>query len=238
MRSITGVDARGRNAGVKRHEQAAPGAEVGPAERRRFEAVYQANYDAVLAYALARADVDTAKEVAADTFLVAWRRLSDLPVEPRAWLIGVARRVLADHRRSAGRRDALAERLAQRHVEVTPEPSDVVVTRAQVLSALHRLSASDQELLRLVAWDGLSSAEAAAVLGCTRAGLAVRLHRARRRFEAALRAGDPAPTVARLPEPRLPDPAVEPGTGVGTDGAAGDRIAGSPVPKRTGRTRG
>jgi len=41
-------------------------------------------------------------------------------------------------------------------------------------------------VLRLVTWDGLSSAEAAEVLGVTRVAFAVRLHRARRRLERAL----------------------------------------------------
>lgn len=172
----------------------------------RFECIYESNYDAVLAYALARTDTDTARDVVADTFLVAWRRLADVPSEPRGWLIGVARRVLADHRRAAGRRDALTTRMGEQRQETElAEPADLVTSRDHVVGALLSLSASDQELLRLVAWEGLSSSDAAAVLGCTRAGFAVRLHRARRRFESALAAGEPITAVRDLPASQRPE---------------------------------
>jgi RNA polymerase sigma-70 factor (ECF subfamily) len=36
-----------------------------------------------------------APDVVAETFLVAWRRLDDVPADPLPWLYGVARRVLA-----------------------------------------------------------------------------------------------------------------------------------------------
>jgi RNA polymerase sigma-70 factor (ECF subfamily) len=61
--------------------------------------------------------------------------------------------------------------------------------------ALWSLGASDQELLMLVAWDGLTRSQAAETLGISVGTLAVRLHRARRRLEkasAAIREGDPA----------------------------------------------
>ena len=49
-----------------------------------------------------------------------------------------------------------------------------------------RLSAADRELLRLVAWEELSHAEIAATLGVSVNAVAIRLHRARARFEQAL----------------------------------------------------
>jgi predicted DNA-binding protein (UPF0251 family) len=55
---------------------------------------------------------------------------------------------------------------------------------------MRHLRPSDQELLCLVAWDGLDHAEAALVLGCSTKTFAVRLHRARRRFEAAISNGE------------------------------------------------
>src|ERR1700687_3647261 len=68
---------------------------LGPAEwhkRARFERIFRDEYDAVLAYAVIRADVELAKDAAAQTFLVAWRRRDELPDPPRAWLFGVTRR--------------------------------------------------------------------------------------------------------------------------------------------------
>jgi RNA polymerase sigma-70 factor (ECF subfamily) len=124
-------------------------------------------------------------EVVAETFLVAWRRLDDVPPYPLPWLLGVARGVTANVRRSARRRDALHQRLAAHdHVSRQGGPPATQVDRVAV--ALHRLRDGDREVLTLVAWDGLSHEEAAESLGCSRRTFAVRLHRARRRLRAEL----------------------------------------------------
>lgn len=143
--------------------------------RERFEAAFSDNYDAIVGYALRRTDPDSAQEVVAETFLVAWRRVDDLPAEPRPWLYGIARRVLANHRRGAARREALTALLTEHpHVDDPPD--------GRVLEALASLRSTDREALMLTAWDGLDRREAAAALGCSPATFAVRLHRARRRL--------------------------------------------------------
>ncbi len=163
--------------------------------RARFEAVFEQHFDVVLRFALSRAEPETAKDVAAETFLAAWRSMDSLPAEPRPWLITVARHKIADHYRAAGRRDALAASLAITVPSGAGDPAEGVVETASVRAALTRLRPSDQEILRLLAWDGLSHAEAAQVLGCSTALFAVRLHRARRRLRAALDAQEPAPDI-------------------------------------------
>ena len=70
-------------------------------DRERFERLFQAEYGAVLTYAASRADLDLAKDAAAQTFLVAWRRRKELPDPARAWLLGVTRRTLADLKRAS-----------------------------------------------------------------------------------------------------------------------------------------
>jgi RNA polymerase sigma factor (sigma-70 family) len=159
----------------------------------RFERLYRDHLDALLGYALCRAAPQVAKEAVAETFFIAWRRLDEVPEQPRAWLIGVTRRTLADQYRAASRSAALRERLADEQAvkrAYAPDPADAVSEREFVLAALSRVSPSDQDLLMLIAWDGLKPAEAATVLGCSRATIAVRLHRARRRFREALAAED------------------------------------------------
>jgi RNA polymerase sigma-70 factor (ECF subfamily) len=160
-------------------------------DARRFEVLFDACYDRVLAYALARAEVEVAKEAAAEVFLVAWRRRAELPAEPLPWLLGAARKVLATSRRSSGRRPALAERVVHhRPASATGDPADGVVERAAALAALDELRPADRELLCLLAWDGLTPAEAAESLGISSATFSVRVHRARRRYEDALAAAD------------------------------------------------
>jgi RNA polymerase sigma factor (sigma-70 family) len=158
-----------------------PASPIDTARRERFAQTFEEHYRAVTAYALRRTTPAEAEDAVAETFLVAWRRLDELPEEAKPWLLGVARRVLANQRRAAGRRHALAEIVAG-----TPAGEADPPRRPAVLQALARLSDSDREVLLLVAWDGLSIQEAAAALRCTRTAAKVRLHRARRRFRAEL----------------------------------------------------
>ena len=163
-------------------------------EAERFEALYREYFRGVLGYALARLEPERAKDAAAETFLVAWRRLNDVPAEPAAWLFGVARKVVADQVRADSRRAALAVRLASpgwQNLPVHPaDPADQVAQRDAALAALARLSERDREALTLLAWHGLTAAQAAEVLGVSNLSFAVRLHRARRRLASAIAAAD------------------------------------------------
>jgi DNA-directed RNA polymerase specialized sigma24 family protein len=99
-------------------------------------------------------------------------------------MYGVARRIVANQQRSLRRRARLIAQLAGRR----PTPSAELAAGGpdNVLAALGMLSASDQEVLRLIAWEELKPAACALALGCSRAAFDVRLHRARARFEGAL----------------------------------------------------
>jgi RNA polymerase sigma-70 factor (ECF subfamily) len=165
---------------------------VEPTRNERFEGLFRDNYAAVRGYALRRAPRDMAQDVVAETFLVAWRRLDDVPADALPWLYGVARRVLANQRRSADRGVALEQRLAIAAVSVGHgDPGESVGNADLVRAALARLSERDRETLTLVAWHGLSPARAARAAGCTRAAFAVRLHRARARLAAQLASLEP-----------------------------------------------
>ena len=146
-------------------------------------------YPVVRAYALRRAAPDAAQDVVADTFLVAWRRLEDVPEDALPWLYGVARRVLANQRRSAARGAALERRVAGATVPGGSGDVGEDVADAELLRlALGRVPERGREALMLVAWDGLSRARAARAAGCSKAAFAVRLHRARARLAAELEA--------------------------------------------------
>jgi RNA polymerase sigma-70 factor, ECF subfamily len=173
---------------------------IDTARRERFSQAFEEHFRAVSAYALRRTTPAEAEDAVAETFLVAWRRLDELPDDAKPWLLGVTRRVLANQRRAAGRRHALVEKVAG-----APAGEEDPPRRPAVLQALARLSDTDREVLLLVAWDGLSVQEAAAALRCTRAAAKVRLHRARRRFRAELhrlerRGAAGLPTTRRLEE--------------------------------------
>ncbi len=158
----------------------------------RFRQLYDDHHRAVLAYFLRRLDSDAAYEATEDVFLVAWRRLEIVPEGDRslAWLYAVARRVLANHRRSAARRGRLWARLAREPGVSSDEPEVFLIRKEEheeVLAALTRLSDTDQEILRLAIWEELPHADIAQILGCSVGAFDVRLHRAVRRLGKGLR---------------------------------------------------
>ena len=160
---------------------------------QRFEGLYAAHAGRVGAYVRRRAPFSAVDDVIADTFLVAWRRLDDVPDPALPWLLGVARRLLANQRRRDGRAAALHERLA--HATRAPGAvDDLSELDSRAWIALGELSDADRELLTLTAWEGLSAAEVAVVLDLRPNTVSVRLHRARRRFAAALAELDSATT--------------------------------------------
>jgi RNA polymerase sigma-70 factor (ECF subfamily) len=156
---------------------------VEQARVRRVEQLFAEHARAVRAYALRRVDPATADDIVSEVFVVAFRRLEAIPEEPLPWLLGAARKIIANQRRAAGRREALSEQLRPLQAGVWRyEHGD----GRELLAGLARLSDRDREVLLLVAWEELYPAAAAAALGCSRATFAVRLHRARRRLAAAL----------------------------------------------------
>ena len=157
---------------------------VAPADHARFEELHRRAFRPLTAYALRRAAADDAADAVAETLLIAWRRLDAVPRPPDdvPWLYGVARNVLANQRRSTRRRGAAVERLAA-ELRTAKRPTPDLDS---VSAALRRLPADQQELLRLVAWEGLQPRELAVVLGCTANAASIRLHRARHALRQAL----------------------------------------------------
>jgi RNA polymerase sigma-70 factor (ECF subfamily) len=155
--------------------------------RARFEEIYREYSGLILSYAARRTNVDDAADVVAETFAVAWRRLDDVPAgeEARPWLYGVARRVLANQRRGLERRRRLHDRLQAELTEAVVGDGSFVDDQPDlvlVAEALAQLSDGDRELLTLLAWDGLSRDDIAAMLECSPTTVRVRLHRARKRL--------------------------------------------------------
>ena len=154
-----------------------------------FDELFTAYRAKILAYCRTRShsSVD-AEDALAEVFLVAWRRLEDIPEgdAARAWLYATARRVTANRLRSARRSASLLERLFVWRKDM--ESYDFTETDAAselVHEALRRLKPIDREVLLLAEWEGLSSAEIATVTGCSSNSARGRLHRARRRFREA-----------------------------------------------------
>ena len=158
-----------------------------PEDAQRFTALYREHHARVRDFAQRRVGTDLAQEVVAETFLVAWRRLDDVPGVAMPWLYRVALYEIANLRRRQAKavrlHDALREGRATSASE--DEPDDVTELARAVAIAFAGLKPRDQEILRLAAWEQLSSSEGAAVLQCSVPAYRMRLHRARIRLAVA-----------------------------------------------------
>jgi RNA polymerase sigma-70 factor, ECF subfamily len=154
--------------------------------RARFDALFDEHYALVRAYVARRSGTaGVVDDVLSETFLVAWRRIDSVPVDALPWLLGVARRVLANQRRSEARRGALVDRLAGVVSRgAVAEPAGEAF--GELGDAIAALSPRQREALLLVAWEGLDPQRAARVVGCAPAAFRARLYRARRVLAARL----------------------------------------------------
>jgi RNA polymerase sigma-70 factor (ECF subfamily) len=178
--------------------------------RKRFESIWDEHRLQILAYCLRRTTSADAEDACAETFLVAWRRLEEVPPPPQTilYLYGVAGRVLSNHFRSVRRRSRLDAKLSNLGIAPPEDPLHVVVRSAEdeiVVTAVARLGARDREIVMLDAWEELSREEIAEVLGMTRDAVDQRIHRSYKRLSRAL-----APV---LDHPPLDSPPVAEGGG-------------------------
>ncbi len=169
----------------------------GEVRERAFEALYAAHYQAIAGYVLRRVPADEADDVVAQVFTVAWRRVDAVPPPPadRLWLFGVARNSVADQLRARRRRLHLWARLTQEAAAPDSPASAADPSGEQVRAAMSALRPADREALRLVLWDELSHAEAAAVLGCSPNAFELRYRRARSAVRDAVNAMHPTARI-------------------------------------------
>lgn len=147
---------------------------------RSLDQLHETHAAAVRAYALRRTGAADADDACAEVWLITWRRIDRVPEDALPWLLGVARRVLANQRRGHRRLAALRDRIA--HDRPADAGAPGIPGDRSLAAALGRLRASDCEALLLVAWEELTPAQAAAALGLRPGTSAVRLHRARIRL--------------------------------------------------------
>jgi RNA polymerase sigma factor (sigma-70 family) len=177
-----------------------------------YDELWARHSQAVLGYLVRRCEVrEDAADLLAETFLVAWRRLGEVPGPPgdRPWLFAVAANVLANHRRGLRRRSRATRALREQLGDlVTPEPSIEVLALRE---ALARLPGTDREVLTLAAWEGLSAREIGQVLGLGTSAVSTRQSRARARLRELLGEGSVAPPAPIAPPgPRTLRPAGMP----------------------------
>src|SRR5258708_21470434 len=130
--------------------------------------MYERYRGRVFAYAVGKAGRELAEEIASDVFLLAWKRIADLPEQPLPWLLVTARNIASSQLRAATRQRAIATELAAWITDelASGDPADDVLERATLLTAIGMLAEPDRELLTMVAWHDLPARSVARVIGC------------------------------------------------------------------------
>ena len=161
--------------------------ERSPETDLRFQELYDGNFEAIRNFCIRRLPVEEVNDAVAEVFTIAWRRLPDIPTgdEQRMWLYGVARNVVRNTDRSIRRQTRLFGRLGGLAPSHDPGPETVVVRRSEddnVVAALRSLPETDQEVLRLSAWEELTNVEIANLLDLDPHAVTMRISRARNRL--------------------------------------------------------
>lgn len=169
-------------------------------QRARFEAIYDEHRMRVLAYCGRRTNTADAADACAETFLVAWRRIDDIPAPPHTlpYLYGIASRVLHNQLRSLHRRSRLDAKLANLGVAPPADPLILVMQSSrdrEVVAAVRRLRPKDREIVMLSAWEDLPRDAIAEMMGMTKSAIDQRIHRSYER-------------LARILEPALETRAI------------------------------
>lgn len=155
--------------------------DAGAVDDSKLEAAFVLNAADLLSYFGRRVQIPAdAADLLGETFLIATRRAHRLPQAPeeaRMWLFGIARRVLANGRRSMTRHANLVAKLQERLRTTRVEQPDGEAL--DIRAALDALPPTQSELVRLVLWDGFTLPEAAAILGVSESTARGRYQRAR-----------------------------------------------------------
>ncbi|QKK09327.1 MAG: sigma-70 family RNA polymerase sigma factor [Planctomycetota bacterium] len=150
-----------------------------------FAVLYRRHFEAVAGYVFRRTgDAALAEDLAADTFLAAWKALPefrDSGVPFRSWLLRIATNranAVARHERVRRRAFGLLARRAAARDAAGGAVADAGTE--DLYEALARIRAEYQAVISLVHLEGLRVDQAAEVLGLAAGTVKSRLHRARR----------------------------------------------------------
>lgn len=179
-------------------------------DQARFDALYRATRGDLLAYLVRRApDGEQAADLLSETYLIAWRRLDQVPdgEAARLWLFGVARNLLRADARRQRVADELVVRLgAQLDTATRPEPNANERRTETLRRGLADLADAEREALLLTAWEGFTPREIAVITTSSANVVRVRLARARAKLRRRLSETDPDPAEPRPTVQRAPGP--------------------------------
>ena len=153
------------------------------ADPQRFHAVVDRHFDAIAAFLARRVGPAAAQDLAQETFIAAFRaraRFDARFLSARPWLLGIATRAVASHRREERRQLELYRRAVAATPPLGPAETHAAPLDPALFAGLRALPRRDRDALLLHVWGELSYEETAAALGVPVGTVRSRLHRARR----------------------------------------------------------
>jgi RNA polymerase sigma factor (sigma-70 family) len=160
-----------------------------PRQPELMGVLYERHAAAVFRYLARRAGPPAAEDLLSEVFIAALsaplRVAAHESGSALPWLYGIGLNVLRRHFRQQHPAQGVTRDFGM-DWDAVDDRLDAWAERGRLRVALAVLTDSDRELLLLVAWEGLSHAEAATALGISQGAARVRLHRARKRALSAL----------------------------------------------------
>ncbi len=150
--------------------------------QERLDRLFRDHSETVYRCARQRLAPHDAEDVVCEVFVVAWRRITEIPPHELGWLLRVTRNLMANHLRAGSRRAALANRVLHATPAAVPDHAGVLAGRDAAEHLLSRLPERDAEVLRLLVLEDLSVPELAEALGCRPNTASVRVRRAKARL--------------------------------------------------------
>lgn len=156
-----------------------------------FDELFRAHHSLLVTAAFNRlSNLEDAEEAVAEVYVAAWRHRDNHVVTfTLPWLYATLRNIVGNEyrrRNRAGRREIrlITEPFPQ---VAAPQFDDDAATVRRIISGMRP---GDRELLWMAYWEELTGDEMAAILGCSRSAVKVRLLRARGRLRVLLAAHD------------------------------------------------
>lgn len=150
-------------------------------DQQEFVATFREHLTPLSKYLTRRVDRSDVEDLAADVFEIAWRKRESCPPDMQlAWLYRIAGFVVANHRRKQGRR-GFSLQLLETDTSA-PSAEDLALSAGSVSDAFGMLSQADRQVLSLIAFEGLSVAQAGVALGISANSASQRIKRARERL--------------------------------------------------------
>ena len=164
-------------------------------ETQEFEQLVRAHTDLVRAFIWRRsAGLDVAvsnpEDIAAEVWSIAWQRREAAPALEdvsaiTAWLLQIARHLLANHIRKTDTRRRITNTLRQEEL-VLASAESLLIADETLREVFDVLTPAEKEVMALSLWEGLGPHEIAVILGATDNAVSLRLHKARNKIKTLL----------------------------------------------------